>query len=287
MLLERELLDRIERLALASRKRVAAAHPGDYRSRRLGSSVDFADWRQYVPGDDFRRVDYQILARLDRLLVRLYEAEEELVVRVVLDASASMEFGGKFSYAKKLAGALAYIAAVRRNRARVWAVSGARANPSPWARSRDAAMYLFQWIDEISPSGKVDLHSSLRSLSASGGLRGLTVLITDLLSENWEAVLRTLGGPHSEAALIQVLSKKEIEPEERGDLRLVDSESSTELDVSISDRVLREYRERTKGWMSAVASACRKREIRYVLADPDSSLDAFLTTNLRREGLVG
>src|SRR5687767_2209974 len=104
MLLEPELLSRIERLAVASRYRTRGTFPGEHRSKSLGTSVDFADWREYVPGDDFRRIDHQIYARLDKLLLRLYEAEEELMLKIILDGSESMTFYGKAHFASRLAG---------------------------------------------------------------------------------------------------------------------------------------------------------------------------------------
>lgn len=286
MLLEPRFLERLERLALAGRERFSGLYPGEHRSRRLGSSVDFADWRPYVEGDDFRRIDYQIYARLDRLLIRMYESEDELLVRVVVDASQSMAFEGKFETAQRLAGALAYLAACRRDRARVWLVDEGGLQAGPWARSRDSALTTLAWLDQKTTRGSADLAAGLHALQASGGMTGLTILVTDLLSENWEDIVRSVGGAGGEAALLHVLSHQEIEPELTGDMLLVDSERDSTVEVSFSEQVGRAYRSRVASWLDQVSTACRQRGIRYSLIDPQVDLESLLLVDLRREGLV-
>ncbi|MGH7531423.1 MAG: DUF58 domain-containing protein, partial [Gemmatimonadales bacterium] len=286
MLLEPAFLSRLERLALRTRERLAGAYPGEHRSRRLGSSLDFADWRPYVEGDDFRRIDYQIYARLDRLVVRLFEAEEELLLRIVVDASASMGFEGKLAAAARLAGAMAYLAACRRDRARVFLVEAEGIRASPWVRSRDSAVALFSWLEEARAGGASRLAAGLQRLSAAGGLPGMTVVIGDLLDEEWEKSVRRLAGPGAEGAIVHLLAPSELDPTLRGDFALVDSETERPLEVSLSDQVLRSYRQRAAAWVGTVAEACRRRGVRYVRMAPDDDLETLLLVQLRREGLV-
>lgn len=286
MLLEPAVLARLERLALVTNKRLPGSMSGEHRSNRLGSSVDFADWRAYQPGDDFRRIDYQIYARLDRLLVRMYEAEDELSLRVVIDASRSMSFGSKLDAAKRLAGALLYLAACRRDRAQVWVVDGNGVRASPWCRSKPAASSVFSWIEEVEAEGTVSLHAALRRIAASGGLPGMTVVLSDLLTEDWEAAVGALAGPRAEASVLHMLSRAERDPPERGDLHLVDSESESSLDVSLSETVIRRYRERVDDWLGKVKEACRRREIHYRLVDPQDPLESVLLRQLRPEGVI-
>jgi uncharacterized protein (DUF58 family) len=286
MLLEPETLQRLDRLCLSTHSRLAGLYPGEHRSRRLGSSVDFADWRPYVPGDDFRRIDFGIYARLDRLVVRLYEAEEELLVRVILDASASMGFEGKLAAAARLAGALAYVAGVRRDRARVWVIDGNGLRPSPWARSRQGAIALFDWLDQVRPAGSTNLAAGLNRLAASGGLPGLTVVLSDLMTEDWEGAVRKLAGPGAEAAVLHMLAPSELDPTIRGDLLLVDSESVAPLEVSMSEQVLSDYRHRAQQWVGQVSGACRQRDIRYALVHPGQDVDSMFGLELRKQGVV-
>ncbi|HEX2053737.1 MAG TPA: DUF58 domain-containing protein [Actinomycetota bacterium] len=286
MLLEPRTLERLDRLSLQVRERLAGSNPGEHRSLRTGSSVDFADWRPYVEGDDFRRIDFGIYARLDRLVVRLYEAEEELNLRIVVDASASMGFERKLETALRLAGAIAYLGGAHHDRARVWVADGSGIRPSPWARSRQGALHVHRWMEAVEAGGASNLAEALRRLASSGGLPGLTIVISDLLFPEWETVVRRLGGPGAEGALLQVLARSELEPSLRGDLLLVDSESDELVEVSMSDQVLKEYRARAVRFVAGVAEACRSRGIRYSRVSPDDDLEALLLTELRTQGLV-
>jgi uncharacterized protein (DUF58 family) len=252
----------------------------------MGTSLDFADWRPYAPGDDFRRIDYQIYARLDRLVVRLYEAEEELNLRVILDASESMAFSGKLKAAARLGGALCYLAAARRDRARVWVIDSEGVRPSPWARSRDSAILLLEWLDNVRASGASSLSAGLSRLAAGGGLPGLTVVFSDLMTEDWETVIRRLSGPGAEAAVLHVLARSEIDPELSGDVLLVDSEDAGSVEVSVSEQILSQYRERASAFIRHVSETCRRRGIFYTLVDPDVDLESLILVDLRREGLV-
>lgn len=286
MLLEPEVLARLERLSLSTRGRMSGAYPGVHRSRRLGSSVDFADWREYVPGDDYRRIDYQIYARLDRILVRLYEAEDQLSLQIVVDATTSMGFGSKFETAARLSGALAYLAALHGDRARIWVVDARGIRPSPWARSRDSAISLFRWLEDVRPGGGADLPIAMQRFASAGGLRGMTVLASDLLTEEWEATLRRLSAPSAGGALLHVLSAEELEPDLRGDLLLVDSEAGGTVEVSLSEAVLRQYRKRTQQWLRQVAETCARRGLHYELVSPDDDIESLLLVRLREGGLV-
>lgn len=284
MLLEPAILSRLERMAIASGRRIHGNFPGEHRSRRLGTSTDFADWRPYVPGDDFRRIDYQIYARLDRLVIRLFESEDELMLRIVLDASGSMSFDNKIERAKEIAGALTYVAACRRNRVRVF-VAGDGVKPGPWVASPSAALNLMGWLEKVEPGGRADLGAALSIVASQGGMRGLTVLISDLLDESWEPAVRRLGGPSHQGALLHILSEGDRQPEARGDLMLVDSETDLPMEVSVSERVLREYRARTKSWMAGVRGAATRRGIRYVIVDPKEQLESLLLKRMPSEGL--
>lgn len=286
MLLEPEILARLERLSLSTRGRMSGTYPGTHRSRRLGSSVDFADWRAYVPGDDFRRIDYQIYARLDRLLVRLYEAEDQVSLQIVLDATASMAFNAKFETAARVSGALAYLASLHGDRARIWVVDSGGIRPSPWARSRDSAIAVFRWLEDVRPGGGADLTTALQRFGSAGGLQGMTVLASDLLTEHWEAALRRLSAPSAGGAVLHVLSADELDPELRGDLLLVDSEAGGTVEVSVSEQVLRRYRERTQRWLRQVSETCARRGLVHELVSPGDDLESLLLVRLRQGGLV-
>lgn len=285
MLLEPAVLERLERLALVSRARLAGLFPGEHRSRKLGSSQDFADRRPYVLGDDYRRIDLAVLARLDRLYVRLYEAEEELDLRLIMDASASMDFHGKLAAGKRLAAALAYLAACRKDRAQFWVCDGSGMKPGPPMRSKDSALEAFDWLERAPATGFSDLAAGLGQMPGAGAWRSV-VLVSDLLVPEWETIIRRLAAARGDAAVLHVVAREEIDPQVRGDLALIDSETGSALDVSISAEVLAGYRSRVDAWLANVAAACRRRGIRYLLVDPAEDLAELVMVEMRREGLV-
>ena len=154
-------------MQLVTRRRLAGALAGEHRSTRHGSSLDFADQREYHPGDDFRRIDYHVLARLDQLLIRLYEADDDLVVRLVVDTSASMAHGGKLRQAARLAGALGFISLTRRDVVSVHTYPLER--PAPRFRGRNASSALFAHLAELTASGVTEFGAAVTHLLARPG----------------------------------------------------------------------------------------------------------------------
>jgi uncharacterized protein (DUF58 family) len=219
-LLDGALARRLERLSLVSRKRLVGQGQGDRRSLRKGSSLEFADYRHYVEGDDPARVDWNIYSRTDTLFVRLYEEEEVLNVHLLIDASRSMDWGepSKLRYARRLAAALGYIALNASNRLLVWPLSASATAYGPaWGRGRAGAMLSF--IDEFKPAqastpvvaglnAPPDLEQALATFTSRAG--GLVVLISDLLSTRWDKALARLAGRSGEVVVLHTLSPQEL-----------------------------------------------------------------------------
>src|SRR5437016_41308 len=209
-LLDGAFARRLERLQLVSRKRLVAQGQGDRRSLRKGSSLEFADYRHYVEGDDPARVDWNIYSRTDTLFVRLYEEEDVLNVHLLVDASRSMDWGepSKLRYARRIAAVLGYIALNASNRVFIWPLSASVTAYGPaWGRGRAGAMLSF--LDDFKPAqsstplvGGInrdqppDLEQSLASFTSRAG--GLVVLVSDLLSPSWEKALSRLASRSGE-----------------------------------------------------------------------------------------
>lgn len=279
-------LDSLERLALATRSRLLGFFAGDHRSRRHGSSLDFADYREYRPGDDFRRIDTALSARLDRLYLKLFEAEEDVPVRIVVDSSASMGFGEptKMSQATRLAAAFAHLALVRGDRVRIYAASGGGALPSPWFRSKADSFAAMRWLEGRDASGPSGARACVRSIRDEGR-PGLIVYVGDLLDIDWEQTVRRLSPP-GEAVVVHVLSPADIDPGLEGDLTLVDPETGEEVDIAGTPDILDDYRKRAQTWLEQVRSTCTGRGIAYAMAPSDVPLlDLFLRA-FRREQVV-
>jgi uncharacterized protein (DUF58 family) len=295
-LLDGAFARRLERLALVSRKRLVGQGQGDRRSLRKGSSLEFADYRHYVEGDDPARVDWNIYSRTDTLFVRLYEEEEVLNVHLLVDASRSMDWGepSKLRYARRLAGALGYIALNASNRLFVWPLGASSTSYGPaWGRGRAGLMLTF--MDDFKSAqantpafaglnAPPDLEQSLATFTSRAG--GLCVLISDLLSPSWEKALARLAGRSGEVVALHTLSPQELRPTLGGDVRLIDRESGAAVSVTLNNDAIRLYGQRLDEWRRTVESFCARHGVGYVPIDTATPLETLVFDVLRRRGVV-
>jgi uncharacterized protein (DUF58 family) len=295
-LLDAALARRLERLTLVSRKRLVGQGQGDRRSLRKGSSLEFADYRHYVEGDDPARVDWNIYSRTDALFVRLYEEEEVLNVHLLVDSSRSMDWGepSKLRYARRLGAALGYVALNASNRLFVWPLSASAAFFGPaWGRARTGPMLTF--MDDFRPAqmstplaagrnAPPDLEQSLGTFTSRAG--GLVVLISDLLSPTWEKTLAQLAGRSGEVVVLHTLSPQELRPTLGGDVRLIDRESGAAVPVTLNTDAIRLYGQRLDEWRRTVESFCARHGVGYVAVDTETPLETLVFDILRRRGIV-
>ena len=279
-----EMVARLGRLRLTGRRRVEGRYAGAHLSRRHGSSLDFADYREYVAGDDPRRIDVNAHARLGKRLVKLFEAEDEAALRVVVDASASMRFGGKARLALQVATGLAVVANGGGDRVRV-RLAGAQGDPGPWYRGGAAIPALTARLAAVDATGRADLPVALRRAIGEGP-RGPAVLVSDLMDERWEQAVDALSLGRGDTCLIHVLGREELEPDIDGDVRLVDAETGAEVEVGAGADALRDYRRTVQAWLAQVAAACASRGVAYVRVVDDEPLEDVFLTRLPRTGLV-
>ena len=274
MLLTPEVRARLERLVLAEPRRIRGLWGGRHRSIRLGESLDFADYREYNPGDDFRRIDYNLWARLGVVLIRLFEAEDELPLQIVVDNSASMDFGDKFATAKELAAMLTFIGLASGERIRLVGLpgEGRRTLIGPWARHTSAWPGLERWLEGLEASGGTDLPGGARLMAAPGAHRGPVVLISDLLASGWEQAIDLLGAVGG-GVVLHVLSPAELEPDFTGDLTLRDVESKQEVPVSVSGLAVERYRERMTRFVEEAARRSRRAGMDYLLVEAAAGFD--------------
>ncbi|MBA2336639.1 MAG: DUF58 domain-containing protein [Acidimicrobiia bacterium] len=266
MLLDTAMRSRLDRLALRGKRRLRGVWAGSHRSVRLGESLDFADYREYHPGDDFRRIDYNLWARLGVVLVRLFEAEDEMPLQVVVDSSASMGFGDKFPTAQRLAAMVAYLGLASGERVRLVTVPAAD-RPSlqgPWARHVSAWPRVERWLEALEPAGGTDLPAAARLLAAPGGHRGPVVLVSDLLAPGWDNAVDVLGTICG-GVVLHVLGPDELEPGLSGDLTLRDAETHRELRVSMGQAVMERYRTRATGFVAEAGRRARRAGMDHVL----------------------
>jgi uncharacterized protein (DUF58 family) len=287
-LLSPELMHRLERLELVSRKMFLGRMKGERRSKRKGQSVEFADFRNYTPGDDLRFIDWNLYARLDKLFLKLFMEEEDLHFYVVLDTSASMDFGTptKLDYAKQLAAALCFVGLVRADRVKVETLSPGK-QPSPILRGRRSTWRLFDYLQQVESSGGTSLAEGVKSFCLRNSGKGIVVLITDLMDKHgYENALRYLLAQQMDVYVIHTLSAEELDPDVKGDLKLVDVEDGDMAEITASAPLLKRYRQTLNAFVEGARQFCTRRGMNYVLASNQVPVDQLVASYLRKRGLV-
>jgi uncharacterized protein (DUF58 family) len=286
-LLSPSLLAKLERLELVSRKIFRGRMKGERKSKRKGESVEFADFRNYVAGDDLRLIDWNLYARLDQLFLKLFLEEEDLHFHALVDASESMNFGSptKLHVAKQIAAALGYVGLCHGDRVRVAALGplGAKA---PVLRGRSSLWQMLGYLDSIPSGQNVSLHDGVRDFAIRGGA-GVVVLITDLMDKSgYESALRMLVGRRMDVVLIHLMAAEEIEPPLRGDLRLVDAEDDDATEITVNEYALTRYRETVAAFINTARQYCGRRNVTYILARNDTPVEDLITNYLRQRGVL-
>ncbi len=287
-LLSPQLLARLERLELVSRKVFRGRLKGERRSRRKGQSVEFADFRNYVPGDDLRFVDWNLYARLDKLFLKLFMEEEDLHVYFLVDASPSMNFGEptKFFAAKQVAAALAFVGMCRGDRVRVEFL-GQENQSSPVVRGRSQLWRMTDFIQSVEPEQVFSLTDAVKRFCLRNSGRGIVVLLTDLMDKSgYEPALRLLVGQQMDVFVLQILSPEEMDPSLAGDLKLVDCEDHDEAEVSVSNALIKKYKSTLEAFVDQARRFCAQRGMTYMLSRSNQGADVLVGQYLLERGLV-
>jgi uncharacterized protein (DUF58 family) len=288
-LLDPEFLARLEQLELVSRKIFLGRMKGERRSKKKGQSVEFADYRNYVIGDDLRFLDWNLYARLDRLFLRLFMEEEDLHFYVLIDNSLSMDFGTptKLHYAKQIAAALGFIGLVNLDRVVVEAFNDRLTQTMPAVRGRRSLWRLLDFLGKVEPAGPSDLKEALRTFSLKSSGKGIVVLLSDFMDKGgFEDALRYLVARQMDVYVIQILSQEEIEPDVVGDLKLTDVEDGDVAEITVSGPLLRRYKQNLAAFRASIHEFCSRRGVTYLFTSNQVPFDRLVMTYLRQRGLV-
>ena len=287
--LEASVLQRLDSLALLTRRPMATGRPGRRRSPLAGSSMEFSDYRRYAPGDDFRRIDWRAYARLERLFLRVFEAEENLTVTVLIDCSDSMHHGEptKIALATQLAAALSYVALKCEDSVIVGALTDRLSGYRRAGSGKNAIWSVGEFLHRLPRSGTTDLNRSLYDLGRIVHNPGLTIVISDFLAPGgYETGIRAVRQLRQEVAMLHILSPDEIEPNIQGDWRLQDSEGVGTIDVSVSPAVLHAYRQRLSAFTQQLTAFAHSYGITYSLISSDTTIIDVVQRILRQVELV-
>src|SRR3989475_9977782 len=300
-LLTPELLRRLEQFQLLAARRAKSSSKGERRSRARGQSVEFADYRNYVHGDDFRYLDWNLYGRLERLFLKLYEEERELPVRIFLDASESMTFGEprKFDFARQVAAAVGYVAlsgfdrvsvipfpnltndgqTERATRITELAARGALRS----VRGKKSAISFFQNLSTLTAGGAANLNEALRRGALEARQAGLALVLSDFLDPaGYESGLTALVGRGFQVDLVQILAPDELNPTAFGDLRLGDSETGAMQEVTFGRYRMKSYQQTVQNFIQRLREFCQGRGINYFTASSNTALQELLLRQLRQ-----
>lgn len=282
-LLSPSFMARLASLQVNSRYRLVGRFGGEHISRRYGNTVDFADFREYHPGDDFRRIDYHVLARLDQVLIKLFEADDDVTVRILIDASGSMAIGGKLEQAKRIAAAIGFISLSANDSVTVH-VFPARAAP-PRFSGRASVPALLHHLEALEPAGRTPMVEATGNLLNQSAVPGITVLISDLLSPHWQSLVRLRAGGN-DLVVIHVTCAEDFEPPHTGDLELVDREDGKRMTLSVTEDVAKDYRSRIQEWRERVVAVTRASGGTYLQVDTADDIEDLMLRSWRQSGVL-
>ena len=289
-LLDATFMARLDQLDVVSRKLLAGKMKGERRSKRRGQSVEFADFRNYVIGDDLRFIDWNIYARLDRLFLKLFLEEEDLAVYVLADVSKSCDYGNpnKALYIKKVAAAIAYIALVNYNRVNVVAMAdGIVAETGPM-RGRRRVSQMIDFVTKLEPTGTSFFAEAGKRFALANRQKGVLIVLSDFFDKSgYETGLRYLAGGKYDLFAIQVLSPQEIEPDLQGDLKLRDMEDDDMAEVSITQPLIKQYKANLNAYCLSLKDYVTRRGGTYLFTSTAVPFDTLVLNYLRERGLFG
>jgi uncharacterized protein (DUF58 family) len=288
LLFDSAFLRQLDRLALLTKRAMVGDMQGERRSPRRGSSVEFADFRPYSVGDDFRQIDWNLYARMERLFLKLFVAEEELTIHLLVDNTASMDWGdpNKLLYARRAAGAFGYIALSSLDRVTVTAFGDQATRQLPGVRGKRGALPLFGFLQRLPAGTSGSLSATCHRYIQSARNAGPLLLCSDMMDPNWQDALRALSSRPFEITILHILAPQELRPDLDGDFRLLDAEGGAPVEITADLDALRRYDENLRAWREEIETFCHGRGIAYIFVDTAIPVEELVLSSLRRGGVL-
>ncbi len=300
---DQSFLKQLEYLHVVAKKVFAGKSRADRRSIGRGSGIEFADHRDYAPGDDLRYVDWSVYGRMDRLLLRLFEQEEDLHIYLLIDRSASMRIGhhpdqpllrrsadgriAKLGYAAQIAAALAYVGLANLDRVALYGLSERLSDALPASRGKGQIFKVFDFLAGLSPDGKTDLRTAILEFTKRVTRRGIAIVLSDFYDHHgYEEGLNLLRYHRFEPAAVQILDPIERKPPLLGDLEMVDMETGELREVTLSQSLVEAYQRELEKYCDGIASFCKSHSISYIRAETSMPFDELTLRALRQGGFI-
>jgi uncharacterized protein (DUF58 family) len=284
-----EFLRKLERLRLIAKRLSWAGAKGEHPSARKGFSLEFSDYRRYQHGDDLRYVDWNVYRRLDRLLLKVFTAEEEMNVYLLIDTSRSMAEGApaKIEYAKQVAAALGYVGLKNLDRVGGASFSSTLRSPLTIGRGRKQILSLFNFLTKLSCDGETDLLSAVRSFTTLFPYTGLVVLVSDLFDPHGcGAALEELARKKHQLLVIHLVAEDELKPRAAGDVALLDVEGGRERNFFLDANLVRRFEQELEHYFGEIESVCASRHADYLRTTTRTPFDEFVLRTLRQVSSV-
>ncbi len=288
-LLDVKFLKQIARLQIRSEDVFRGQFKGERRSPNRGASVEFADYRIYELGDDLRHIDWNAYARLDRLFLKLFNAEEDLPIFILIDNSTSMDFDcpTKLECAKRIAAALSYIGLISFDRVSVYTFSDQLTPIAPFMYGKAQFPKLSQAIEGIVGGGETHLTACLQRFLTETKEPGVGIIISDFWDMNgYETGIKQLLSRHFDLMLIHLLSDEEMHPRLSGELQLVDAETGQSKEITVNEQALVSYTERLNVFFENLKRFCLNRGVTYIRMNHQTPIEQFILRDLRRSGFI-
>jgi uncharacterized protein (DUF58 family) len=288
-LFDDEFQRKLDYLAMVSKRVFSGAMRAERRTKKTGSGVEFADHRDYAPGDDFRYLDWAAYQRFDRLLIRLYEEEEDLSIYFIVDTSSSMGFAGgaKLKQAKRLAAALAYVGLANLDRIAIVTATDEIQGRMPTTRGKARIFRIFRFLRGVKAEGQTDLGEAMKTFVAQHKRRGLAVLLTDLYDPSGlERGINVLRYNKFEPFVLHVVDPNDARPDLRGDVRVYDCETGDEREVTVTAKVLERYAKAYEDYLDEAKRFCTSRQVAYFRADVNVPFDELILRVFRKGGFL-
>lgn len=268
---------KLQTLKMSSKLKMTSGMSGGRKSFLKGNSVEFSDFREYMLGDDIRKIDWNAYGRMNRLFIKLFQEEKEGVFRIFIDGSKSMDFGEhkKSVLARRIAGMLSYIVLNNQDRVYVNQITEKEIIAGKGMTGKQSFGRILNQLENMEFTGSVNLKDSVTGTKFVG--RGTTILISDFLDQpELDELLRYLAYHKQEIVLIQTLSEEEVHPDLEGHINLIDMESKQDMKVSMSSSVLRAYDKTLKEFQASLREAARKYQANFLWVHTAEALDKFI-----------
>jgi uncharacterized protein (DUF58 family) len=289
-LFDDRFLKTLEHLHMVSRKVFAGNLRAERRTRKVGSGIEFADHRTYARGDDFRYIDWNLYGRLDKLLLRLFEEEEDLHIYILIDVSDSMSIGTplpKLHYAMQVGAALTYVGLANLDRVAILPFAGRLIDRLPPSRGKNRIFRVFDFLRKCEIGGQTDLAECMKTFVAQNKRRGLAVLISDFYDPvGFEQGLNTLRYNKFEPFVLQVYDRREAEPQLHGDLALVDCETGDTREVTVSKALLEAYQQEHERYCKELEAYCTRYAMAFFRTHTSIPFDELVLRIFRSGGFL-